>query len=88
MTDHPCKGMPNRAILAFEQIATGIALPAGTPNGIYAKLLERGVIERAGDKLLRDGLGDYSIPQYAVPLPVHMQWCEWCSEQPDIEGIA
>lgn len=29
----------------------------------------------------RDNFGQISIPEYHVPLPIHAQWCEWCSEQ-------
>lgn len=86
-TDHPCKGLPPRAVEAFEQIATGDALPAMT-KGIVTKLIAKGVIERGPDKQLGDALGKFSIPQYFVPFAVHMQWCEWCSEQSDIEDVA
>lgn len=83
MTDHPCKGLPVNAVEAFEQIATGNALPAMT-KGTAAKLLAKGLIERGADKQFSDRLGKFSVPQYFVPLPVHMDWCEWCSEQPEL----
>ena len=25
------------------------------------------------------------IYRYSVPLAVHMEWCEWCAEQPEVE---
>jgi hypothetical protein len=81
MTDHPCKGMSARAIEVFEQIAIGNGLP-WMMKVAAAKLLAKGLIERGPDKQFRDALGHYSIPQYFVPLAVHAQWCEWCSEQP------
>lgn len=86
MTDHPCKGMSQSCISAFEQIATGIALPAAAKRSLD-KLQAKGLIERGADRPLSDRLGKFSIPQYFVPLPVHMDWCEWCSEQPDLAEI-
>lgn len=79
-TEHPCRGMTKAQIAAFEQIATGESLPRATPKTL-ARLVERGVIVRAADKALgRDRFGTISIPQYHVPLPIHWQWREWCSE--------
>jgi len=26
------------------------------------------------------------VTRYDVPIPVHMAWCEWCSEQEDVRG--
>lgn len=80
-TEHPCKGMTKRQREAFEQIATGEALPRAMPITLQ-RLQTNGLIERGPDKVLgRDALGVISIPQYYVPLPVHAQWCQWCSEQ-------
>lgn len=79
MTDHPCRGLGERAIEAFEQIALGNSLPAMT-KGDIKKLLAKGLIEQGSDKHFRDALGSYSIPQYFVPLSVHYQWCQWCTE--------
>lgn len=87
MTDHPCKGLGARATEAFERICIGDALPPMS-KGVTAKLLAKGLIERGPDKQLGDRFGKYSIPQYFVPFPVHIDWCEWCSEQPDLEDVA
>lgn len=85
MTDHPCKGLSKKAISAFEQIAIGEALPRAHSKTLDS-LLAKGLILRGRDKVLgRDALGKITVPQYFVPLPVHMQWCEWCSEQPFTE---
>lgn len=84
MTDHPCKGMSNRATITFERIAVGDALPAA-PKSVFESLLAKGLIKAGAEKQLGDSLGKFSIPQYFVPLHVHCQWCEWCGEQPDIE---
>lgn len=83
MADHPCKGMTKAQRQAFEQVACGDGLPSAMPKTL-AKLVERGLIQRATDKVLgRDQLGVIAIPQYFVPLAIHMQWCEWCSENCD-----
>lgn len=82
MTKHPCAKLGKAATEAFEQIATGDPLPA-MPKATVTKLIAKGVIERGPDKMLRDGLGGFAIPQYFVPFAVHMQWCTWCSEQSD-----
>ena len=80
MVDHPCKGMTKAQIAAFEQIATGVALPPAHHKTLAA-LEAKGLIVRTPNKVLgRDGFGAVSIPQYAVPINVHMQWCEWCAE--------
>ena len=83
MTDHPCIGMTAAQRAAFEQIATNGYGPFHPK--VIAALLARGLIVRSEDEILgRDAFGIISIPTYAVPIPFHMQWCEWCSEQPDI----
>lgn len=82
MTDHPCKGMTPLQIQAFEKIAVGDPLPSGVIKSFKA-LQAKGLIERGPDKVLRDRLGSFGIPQYQVPIRHHMQWCQWCSEQPE-----
>lgn len=80
MTNHPCKGMSRAQVRAFERIA--INSPPNAKPETIKYLLARGKIERSPDKIFgRDDFGTISIPQFHVPLPLHMQWCEWCSEQ-------
>jgi hypothetical protein len=78
-TPHPCAGMTPAQRRDFELIATG-----QRPRGGYQtinKLKARGLIEDAPPKVLgRDALGVIAIPQWTVPLSVHMQWCKWCNE--------
>lgn len=76
--DHPCKGMTKAQIAAFERIAVNQS-PGCTWPTIDA-LLNAGVIERGPAETRRDALGVYTIPSFYVPLPIHAQWCEWCSE--------
>lgn len=86
MTDHPCKGMTKVQIAAFEQIAISQSPQCGWKS--IDALLKGGVIERGQDDTRRDAMGVYTIPNYFVPLPVHMQWCDWCSEQPENQELA
>lgn len=85
MTDHPCKGLTRAQIEAFEQIA--INQPPQSGWKTIEALLAYGVIERGEGEKRRDALGTYEIPNFFVPLPIHMQWCEWCSEQPENSAL-
>lgn len=82
MTDHPCKGMTKGQRDAFEQIA--INQPPRARDATILKLKLRGLIDIVYETR-RVGLGEYKIPVYSVPLPVHMQWCQWASEQAEYE---
>lgn len=87
MTDHPCKGMTKPQIEAFERIA--INQPPQCEWKSIDALLRAGVIERGANDVHRDAMGVYHIPNFYVPVPVHAQWCAWCSEQqapPSTEG--
>lgn len=78
-TDHPCKGMTNAQVRTFERIA--ISQPPAAAKRTMDVLLARGLIERGDDRIIaRTLLGPVTVPTYFVPLPVHMQWCQWCSE--------
>lgn len=80
MTDHPCKGMRANVVAVFERIAIG--QPPVALEKTLKRLVERGLIERIADRRVgRDCFGPVIIPQYQVPLLVHMQWCQWASEQ-------
>lgn len=81
MTDHPCKDLTPAQRAAFEQIAINQPPQCGWKS--IDALLKAGVIERGPDDTRRDAMGVYHIPNFFVPLPVHMQWCAWCSEQPE-----
>lgn len=79
MTDHPCKGMTEAQIAAFERIAINANPECGWKT--LDRLIARGVIERVKGEMRRDAMGAYEIPAFVVPLPIHMQWCQWASEQ-------
>jgi hypothetical protein len=79
MTKHPCEGMTWAQRSAFERIAVNQFPGCRWPT--IDALLKAGVIERGEDDIRRDAMGVYHIPNFFVPLPIHAQWCEWCSEQ-------
>ena len=78
MAKHPCNGMTKAQREAFERIATN-QIPDCTWPTIDA-LLKAGVIERGPDDVRRDAMGVYIIPSFFIPIPIHIQWCAWCSE--------
>ena len=66
---------------AFEQIGAGNSTAARCHPKSVKFLLDHGMIEYVGMKTLgRDCLGLIQVPEYEVPLPIHMEWCKWCSE--------
>lgn len=84
MTDHPCKGMTEAQIAAFERIAINQPPQCGWRS--IDALLGAGVIERGPDDIRRDAMGTYAVPNFFVPIHIHHQWCAWCSEQPENRG--
>lgn len=79
-TSHPCAGMTPAQRRDFELIAIN-QRPLGGYKTLGA-LERRGLIKKDEPKVIgRDALGPIKIPQWHVPLPIHMQWCKWASEQ-------
>jgi hypothetical protein len=83
MAEHPCKGMSKGQIEAFERIA--INQPPGCKWPTIDALIQAGVVERGADETRRDAMGVYVITSFFVPVQVHAQWCEWCSQQQHAE---
>lgn len=82
--EHPCAGRSQAVIEVFEAIAVNQP-PPYRPAAIRT-LLRAGLIVQIGEHFLRDRLGVIKIPVYEVPLHIHYQWCQWCSENvPDDE---
>lgn len=81
MTEHPCKGMTKAQREAFEQIAVNMP-PSASHKNLLA-LRANGLVDYENEVIGRDALGAITVPRWFVPLPVHAQWCAWCSEQPD-----
>lgn len=71
---HPGKTSAQRAVL--DQIGCGDCCPPGHPK-TFAKLVELGLLHRLQDKVIgRDRFGVIAIPQFEMPVHVHMQWCD------------
>lgn len=62
-----------QALLTYRGWETGSFLPCPTARTLK-RLLERGLIVVTSRVLF--GL---TVTEYAVPLDVHMEWCEHCS---------
>ena len=80
MTEHLCRGMTKAQVAAFERIAVNEAPACGQKT--LGALLRAGVVVQGTPERRRDALGSYEVPSFYVPLPVHLQWCIWCAEQP------
>lgn len=66
----------------FEQIA--INLDGGHHPATLKALERKGMIESYREaQPTGHGRLFCFVTRYLVPLPVHIRWCEWCSEQPD-----
>lgn len=76
-TSHPCANRTRTMREAFEAIAVG--QDAGHSHMTIRALLKAELIVVTHPR--RIGVVDpVMVARYAVPWPVHMQWCEWCSE--------
>ena len=79
MTTHPCAGLAQSTVDVFEAIAISQD-PPFRPAAIRT-LMKRGLIVCIGEREVhRDRFGVTMAPVYGVPIPVHMQWCQWCAE--------
>ena len=84
MTEHPAAKCTKRQREVFEQIAVGNDL--GHHRRTIDALTRKGLVEQIGTRVLgRDALGAITIPIYEVPIPLHMQFCRWASENIDDE---
>jgi len=70
------RGLPKRQSEVFEQIAIGN--DGGHHPKVLQALLDKGLIERGEQQL--GGWPPMTVYRYWVPIPIHMEWCEWCSE--------
>lgn len=79
MTDHPAiaAGCSKAQIEAFERIAVGDAA-AHNPRTL-AILQMKGLIEFER-RTASDIMGAFSWNEPTVPIGLHMDWCQWCSE--------
>ncbi|WP_456684881.1 hypothetical protein [Bradyrhizobium sp. P5_C11_2] len=49
--------------------------PPACAQKTLRNLLEAGLIVNVGTETRRDALGSYRVPAYAMPMPLHFQWC-------------
>lgn len=73
--EHPCAGMSKAEMAAFDRIAAGG--PHRSSTRTLASLMEAGLIDRHSVVVARDRLGHVVRYEYSVPVPMHIQWCEW-----------
>ena len=79
---HPAAGCTAVQRRAFEAIAIN-QRDGFHPRTIKA-LLDNGLIFRGDDRIVgHDRFGAVIVSDYYVPIPVHIQWCRWASEQGD-----
>jgi len=81
------RGLPEHQAQIFEQIAVGNSC-GHSPQTLKA-LHKKGLIEFAERVLGQDALGLIIVNDPYVPIPIHIEWCGWCTKQLDgFEEIA
>ena len=68
---HPGRTSAERR--ALDRIGCGE--PPACAQKTLRNLLDAGLIVDVGTETRRDALGSYRVPAYAMPIPVHFQWC-------------
>ena len=78
---HPGKTKAQRAVL--DQIGCGQYTPSAQRKTLD-KMVADGLLDRLPDRVIgRDSLGIIALPQFEMPIPVHMAWCKyWASQEP------
>jgi hypothetical protein len=81
MTNHPAieAHCTPKQIEVFEQIAINNSTGH---HPATVKALERKGLVVLTERVLR-GHPPVKVWEPQVPLPIHMQWCQWCAEQPE-----
>ena len=84
MAEHPAMAAKctKHQIKIFELIA--VRGPCLASQRTLDALHSKGLIEFIEHKE-KDRLGTFTFKEPYVPLPIHMQWCEWCAENVDDE---
>jgi hypothetical protein len=86
MSSKPAKtfrGLPFAQAEVFEQIC--VNLDTGHNARTLAALVKKGLITERIQRL--SGSPPVDIKRYSVPLPIHMEWCEWCSTLLSAEDV-
>ena len=79
---HPGRTPAQRRVL--DEIGCGNNSPMMS-HATRNALLANGDIVRISDKVLSDNIGKFTISQYEMSIPTHMQWCEFCSKEMEAE---
>ncbi|MGU3536798.1 hypothetical protein [Methylobacterium sp. A54F] len=69
---HPGRTAAERKIL--DAIGCGDFNPRMHPK-VRDRLLEAGLVVQCSERLIGQGWSAVRLPEYAMPIPVHMQWC-------------
>lgn len=75
------RNLPKTQADVFEQIA--VNNDGGHHPKTVASLLKKGLIGVTRECLR--GSPSVVIERYFVPTPIHIEWCNWCSDQPDAD---
>jgi len=72
------RGLPKKQAEVFEQIAVG---KDGGHHPATLNALGRKRLIKFAEKTLRsDALGAIIVQVPYVPIPIHVEWCEWCAD--------
>jgi hypothetical protein len=82
MVEHPASaaGCNKAEVNAFEAIASGTTSPR-CHSVTLDRLMRLGLVDYEDKIVGKDRLGTIKKRSFFVPIPVHIQWCQWCSEQ-------
>lgn len=77
-------GLNAKQQAVFDQIAVGFGNPNAS-RSMLAAMEAKGLIVSHEVPMYGSGNSPIDripmmVSEYAVPLPIHMQWCAWCSE--------
>lgn len=70
---HPGRTVAERR--ALDTIGCGKFSPAMAPK-VRQRLLDAGLIVQCGERVVGTGWSAVRVPEYQMPIPVHMQWCD------------
>jgi hypothetical protein len=60
---------------------------AGCNKKTLDSLVSKGLIERVGERRA-DRFGTFTVYKWTMPIPVHVEFCEWCANRVNAEESA
>ena len=81
------RNLPPAQLAVFGQIA--VSLDGGHNPRTIDALVRKGLIVSVLEPL-RDTPPGHPVTylhRYSVPLPIHMEWCQWCAGRPATEAV-